>query len=229
MTAILHHRCQGPEASPRLWQTQKGSTEALTARCCPDRFFSVHLKLSQGLWCCWLFSNCSLKKKMFSQNTFFSLCYGQICWTLQDSIGFCRKRRDTASSWDSERNSKSKSEDNLHVILNSLRSFMSSTSVMFIHLDTQCQSPIIFHFRLVWAVALFTHYANHSVNFFLYILTGSEFRQELKQSLLDVLRVCGISTNTTQIRGGSTTESTTVDKNVARVQSAPEPTVPTRC
>ncbi len=40
--------------------------------------------------------------------------------------------------------------------------------------------------RLVWAVVLFMHYFNHSVNFVLYVLTGSEFRQELKLSLVEI-------------------------------------------
>ncbi|ELU08809.1 hypothetical protein CAPTEDRAFT_208114 [Capitella teleta] len=37
--------------------------------------------------------------------------------------------------------------------------------------------------RLIWSVSLFLHYTNHSINFFLYVLTGREFRLELKALL----------------------------------------------
>ena len=45
----------------------------------------------------------------------------------------------------------------------------------------------------MWAVALFSHYANHTINFILYLAIGTEFRQEFKQAIIDIKNnLCGI-------------------------------------
>ena len=40
--------------------------------------------------------------------------------------------------------------------------------------------------RLVWAVSLFLHYINHSINFLLYVISGREFRSELKALFMEI-------------------------------------------
>ncbi len=58
------------------------------------------------------------------------------------------------------------------------------------HVWSIAVNPCIFLLhRLLWSISLFLHYLSHSINFLLYLLTGSEFRQEVR-SMLSELCVC---------------------------------------